>query len=47
MATDSGGETKHLTVSSCLRSHQWRELVMDPKRKQAAIGEIETALKGR
>lgn len=44
-AKDSGGEMKHLTVSSTLRHNQWLDTVLDPKRKQAAIAEIEAALK--
>jgi hypothetical protein len=45
MAKDSGGEMKNLAISSRLRTHHWRELVMDPKRKQKAIEEIEAVLK--
>jgi hypothetical protein len=45
MAKDSGGAAKHLSVSSRLRFHHWQELVTDPKRKQAALEEIEANLR--
>ena len=45
MALDAGGRMKHLTVSSRIPRGKWRELLLDPEKKNQLLSELETALK--